>query len=77
MKFKAGSVLVALGLGLSTAIMATGITGCANGPFSSSLNGSPPNTKPTWSGDDHVPPVYTSPAGNPASTNLSGGNTPP
>jgi len=75
MKIKTGSLLAALGL--STAIMVTGITGCANGPFSSNLNGSPPNTKPTWSGDDHVPPVYTSPVVNPESTNLPAGNPPP
>jgi hypothetical protein len=77
MKINAGSLFVALGLGLSTALVVTGVTGCADDQQSSNLKGSPPYTKPTWSGDDHVPPVYTSPAVSPASTNLSVENPPP
>jgi hypothetical protein len=71
MKIKAGRLFLVLGLGLSTAAVVTGITGCTSGPFSSNLNQSPPYTKPTWSGDDHVPPVYTSPTVNPTTNNLS------
>jgi len=71
LKFKAGPLFLALGLGLSTAVVVTGITGCANGPFSSNLNQSPPDFKPTWRGDDHTPPVYTSPTVTPATNNLA------
>jgi hypothetical protein len=71
MKIKTGRVFTALGLGLS---MAAIITGCASGPFSSNLNQSPPYFNPTWRGDDHTPPVYTSPAVTPETNNLA--NTP-
>ena len=74
LKIKAGSLFLALGLGLSTAAMVTGVTGCASGPFSSNLNQSPPYFNPTWRGDDHTPPVYTSPAVTPETNNLA--NTP-
>ena len=74
LKIKAGSLFLALGLGLSTAAM---VTGCASGPFSSSLGHSPTDNQPTWSGDDHAMPVYTSPAVTPASTNLQSANTSP
>jgi hypothetical protein len=77
LKIKAGSLLLALGLGLSMAAMVTGITGCASGPLSSSLGHSPTDIQPTWSGDDHAMPVYTSPAVTPATTNLQSANTPP
>jgi hypothetical protein len=77
LKIKAGHLFLALGLGLSMAAMVTGITGCASGPFSSSLGHSPTDNQPTWSGDDHAMPVYTSPAVTPASTNLQSANTPP
>jgi len=71
LKFKAGPLFLALGLGLSTAVVVTGITGCASGPFSSNLNQSPTGFKPTWRGDDHTPPVYTSPTVTPATNNLA------
>ena len=74
MNVKAGSLLVALGLGLL--IVVAGITGCVNGPFSSNLNGSPPYDKPTAKGDDHIQPVYTSPTDNSTATNLPAGNPP-
>jgi hypothetical protein len=77
MKIKAGSLFLALGLGLSTAAAVTGITGCVGGPFSSNLNQSPTDFQPTWSGDDHAMPVYTSPTVTPATTNLPAANTPP
>jgi hypothetical protein len=77
MKIKAGSLFLALGLGLSTAAVVTGITGCAGGPFSSNLNQSPTDVNPTWSGDDHAQPVYTSPTVTPATNNLPAANTPP
>jgi hypothetical protein len=75
MNIKAGSLLLAQGMGLL--IVVTGITGCANGPFSSSLNGSPPYTQSTVRGGNHVPPVYTSPADSSTATNLPAGNPPP
>jgi hypothetical protein len=75
LKIKAGPLFMALGLGFSTAVVVTGITGCASGPFSSNLNQSPPYSQSTWSGDDHTPPVYTSPTVTPATNNLA--NTPP
>jgi hypothetical protein len=74
LKIKASYLFLALGLGLSTAAM---VTGCASGPFSSSLGHSPTDSQPTWSGDDHAMPVYTSPTVTPATTNLPAANTPP
>jgi hypothetical protein len=76
MKIKTGSLFLVLGLGLSTAIVA-GITGCAADQDTSNLKHSPTATTPTWSGDSHTPPVYTSPATTPATTNLPSANTPP
>jgi hypothetical protein len=64
-------------LGLSVAFIVIGVTGCVHDQQSASLKESPPYTKPTWSGDDHDEPVYTSPAIPPASTNLSGANAHP
>jgi hypothetical protein len=77
LEIKAGSLFLALALGLSTAAIITGFTGCASGPFSSNLNHSPTDSQPTWSGDDHAMPVYTSPTVTPATTNLQSANTPP
>jgi hypothetical protein len=77
MKIKAARPLVRLVLGLSAAAMVTSIIGCASGPFSSNLNGSPPYDKPTAKGDDHTPIVYTSPSVTPAYTNTPTGNTDP
>jgi len=74
LKIKAGRLFLALGLGLSMAAIVTSITGCVSGPFSSNLNQSPPYFKPTMRGDDHTPPVYTSPTVAPATNNLA--NTP-
>jgi hypothetical protein len=75
MKIKAGHLFLALGLGLSTAVIATGITGCVGGPFSSNLNQSPTDFQPTWSGDDHAMPVYTSPTVTPATNNWPATNS--
>ena len=72
MKIKTGRLFPALGLGLS---MAAIITGCASGPFSSNLNQSPPDFKPTWSGDEHAMPVYTSPTVTPATNNWPATNS--
>jgi hypothetical protein len=77
LKIKAVRLLLALCLGLSMAVVVTSITGCASGPFSSNLNHSPTDFEPTWSGDDHAMPVYTSPTVTPATTNLTTANTPP
>jgi hypothetical protein len=77
MKIKAGSLFLALGLGLSTAAAVTGITGCVGDQHPANPNQSPPYFKPTWSGDDHAQPVYTSPTVTPATTNLPTANTPP
>jgi hypothetical protein len=71
LKIKTGPLFLALGLGLSTAVVVTSITGCASGPFSSNLNQSPPYFRPTMSDDDHTPPVYTSPTVTPATNNLA------
>jgi hypothetical protein len=71
LKTKAGPLFLALALGLSTVVVVTGITGCVNGPFTSNLNQSPPYDKPTWRGDDHAQPVYTSPTVTPATNNLA------
>ena len=71
MKIKAGHLFLALGLGLSTAVIATGIIGCVGGPFSSNLNQSPPDSKSAREGDDHAQPVYTSPTVTPATNNLA------
>jgi hypothetical protein len=55
--------------------MVTSITGCASGPFSSNLNGSPPNDNPAAKADNHTPVVYTSPSVIQDPTNLPAGNT--
>jgi len=68
-------LILVLGLSFVLAVVVTSVTGCVGGPFSSNLNHSPPYTKPTWTGDDHTPPVYTSPAVAPATNNLA--KTPP
>lgn len=77
MKIELSRSFVALGLGLSMAILVMGITGCADDQQSATIKHSPTYVKPTWSGDDHTPPVYTSPTITPATTNLPAGNTPP
>jgi hypothetical protein len=77
MKIKAARLFVTLVLGLSAAAMIASITGCASGPFSSNLEGSPPYDNPAAKGDNHTPIVYTSPSVTPAPTNLPAGNTGP
>ncbi len=72
MKIKTGRLFLALVLGLSTAAMVTGITGCATGPSSSKLD-----PGPTTRDDEHAQPVYTSPTVTPATTNRLNANTPP
>jgi hypothetical protein len=76
LKIKAGSLFLALCLGLSTAAFVTSTIGCASGPFSSNLNQSPPDIQPTWSGDDHAMPVYTSPIVTPTTNNWPATNSP-
>jgi hypothetical protein len=76
-KIKAGRLFLALGLGLSMAAVITGTTGCTSGPFSSNRNQSPPYFQPTWSGDDHAMPVYTSPTVTPTTNNWPATNSPP
>jgi hypothetical protein len=76
-KIKAGRLFLALYLVLTTAAVITGITGCVSDEHSSNPNESPLYFKPTFSGDDHAQPVYTSPAVTPATTNLPAANTPP
>jgi hypothetical protein len=77
MKIKAARRFVTLVLGLSAAAMVTSITGCASGPLSSNLNGSPSDDKPTGNGDNHTPIVYTSPSVTPDATDLPDGITHP
>jgi hypothetical protein len=77
MKIKIGRLFLVLGLGLSTAIVVVGDTGCVADQKASNLKHSPASATPTWSGDNHTPPVYTSPATTPATTNLPAVNTPP
>ncbi|MDD5138685.1 MAG: hypothetical protein PHY43_00315 [Verrucomicrobiales bacterium] len=60
MKIESGGLFLALGLGMS--VMVAGINGCAAGPDKSGRKLAPTNPNPTWSGDQHDPPVYTSPA---------------
>jgi len=68
MKIKLAGLFLMLGLGLS--VVVAGITGCAAGPDTSGRKHSPTNPNPTWSGDKHDPPVYTSP-GTPDKKDLS------
>jgi hypothetical protein len=77
LKSKAGCPFLTLALGLSTAAMVISLNGCASDQPPSNPNASPPYFKPTFSGDDHTPPVYTSPAVVPANTNLPAVTTPP
>jgi len=78
MKIKAGSLFLTLGLGLiMAAVIVASLTGCAGGPFSSNLNGSPAYVKPTSGADDHDQPVFTSPTPTPATNNLPPANIPP
>ena len=74
MKIKLGGLFLALGLGLS--VVVAGITGCAAGPDTSARKNSPANPNPTWSGDRHDPPVYTSPP-TPDKKDLSAPTSPP
>ena len=74
-KIKSCRLFLVLGPGLLLAVIVTTVTGCVSGPFSSDLNQSPPYAKPTWRGDDHTPPVYTSPTVTPATNTWV--NTPP
>ncbi|MFZ0827482.1 MAG: hypothetical protein WAO02_08655 [Verrucomicrobiia bacterium] len=77
LKIKAGRLFLMLGLGLSTAVIVTSLNGCVSDESSPNPNQSPPYFKPTFNGDDHTPPVYTSPAVAPAATNLPAVTTPP
>jgi len=77
LKIKAVHLFLALGLGLSTAVIVTGITGCVGGPFSSNLNQSPTDFQSTSDGEDHAMPVYTSPTDTPATNNWPATNSPP
>jgi len=77
MKIKNNLLFLALGLGLSMAAIVGVVAGCAADQDTSNLKHSPTATTPTWSGDNHSPPVYTSPASAPATTNLPASNTPP
>ena len=74
LKINAGRLFLALGLGLS---MATGVIGCTSDQPPSKPNQPPAYFKPTFDGDDHAQPVYTSPTVTPAATNLPATNTPP
>jgi hypothetical protein len=60
MKIKTHGFFLMLGFGLSAAIVVA--TGCTAGPDKSGRKHEPINPNPTWSGDKHDPPVYTSPA---------------
>lgn len=60
MKTKTDGLFLMLGLGLSAAMVIA--TGCAASPDTSGRKHTPVNPNPTWSGDQHDPPVYTSPA---------------
>jgi hypothetical protein len=77
LKIKASRLFLALCLVLSTAAVVTGITGCVSDEPPSNPNESPLYFKPTFSGDDHAQPVYTSPTVTPATTNLPAASTPP
>lgn len=74
MKTKTEGLFLALGLGLSVAIVV--VTGCAAGPDTSARKLAPVNPNPTWSGDNHDQPVYTSPAA-PDKKDLSAEKSPP
>jgi hypothetical protein len=76
MKIKAGRLFLATSAGLLAAVV-IGINGCTSGPLSSNLSHSPTDDNPTFSGDNHIQPVYTSPTVAPATTNLPAANTPP
>jgi hypothetical protein len=75
LKINASRLFLALCLGLSTAAVITGITGCVGDRHSSNPNQSPPYFKSTWKGDEHDQPVYTSPTVIPATTNWQATNT--
>ena len=60
MKIKLDGLFLMLGLGLTTAIVVA--AGCAASPNTSSRKPDPTTPSPTWSGDKHDPPIYTSPA---------------
>jgi hypothetical protein len=74
MKTKTGGLFLALGLGLSAAIVVA--TGCAAEPDTSGRKHAPINPNPTWSGDNHDQPVYTSPA-TPDKKDLPAPTSPP
>jgi hypothetical protein len=76
MKIKIGRLFLMPGLGLLAAMVVIGINGCTSGPLSSNLSHSPTDDNSTFSGDNHIQPVYTSPTVAPATTNLPAGNLP-
>lgn len=77
MKINAARRFVTLVLGLSAAAVVTSITGCASGPLSSNLNGSPSDDNTAGKGNNHIPVVYTSASVTPDSTDLPDGITHP
>jgi hypothetical protein len=77
MKISAVRLFVILVLGLTATAIVASITGCASGPFSSNLAGSPPYNFPPGRGDNHTPVVYTSPSVTPAPADLPAGITHP
>jgi len=75
MKLKLDGLFLLLGLGLSAAIVLA--TGCAATPDTSGRQHAPINPNPTWSGDNHDQPVYTSPATTPDKKDLPAPTSPP
>lgn len=75
MKLKRDGFALLLGLGLP--VVVAGIAGCATGPDLSGSKRVPANPNPTWGGDQHDPPVYTSPATAPENKDLSAERPPP
>jgi hypothetical protein len=77
LKINVARFCLALGLGISMAAIVTSITGCVSDSKPSNPNQAPVYFKPTFEGDEHAQPVYTSPSVAPATTNLPAAATPP
>lgn len=77
LKTKAGRLFLALGMGLSISVIVASLAGCASNQHPSNPDQSRSYLKPTFEGDDHAQPVYTSPTVATAPTNLPASTTPP
>jgi hypothetical protein len=74
MKTNAGHFIKPMVLSLATGMVALANTGCTSDRDSSAPVQSASSFQPTWRGDNHTQPVYTSPSTSPANPILPDAN---